>query len=139
MKRSISILLALFIMGCTSSNMNVDGNTELLGKWKLMEQLSDPGDGSGVYVPITSNRVVQFFSNGTVSMNGILCYMSSEVGDTNTGIYSELTEDNTFFDGEILPDNCEYSEAKVCYSIKEGKLILYYQCIEGCAQKFSKL
>ena len=53
-----------------------------------MEQLVDPGDGSGIFMPINSNRIFEFFSDGTVTVNGILCYISSEVGQQNSGTFS---------------------------------------------------
>lgn len=65
--------------------------------------------------------------------------MSSEVGEGNTGFFYESTKDNDFFDGEILPNNCEYRETKVYYNLEDNNLILWYQCIEGCGQKFKKI
>tara|TARA_R110000868_G_scaffold91812_6_gene254487 strand:- start:11953 stop:12375 length:423 start_codon:yes stop_codon:yes gene_type:complete len=140
MKKTILILLTLIFVSCTSDNDDAsnNGNLELLGTWKLVEQLVDPGDGSGVFIPITSDRQVEFFSNGTVTVNGVLCDMSSEVGSENSGIYSKL-EDNQYYDGQIIPNNCDYSETKLNYKIENSFLIIWYQCIEGCGQKFIKL
>ncbi len=140
MKKAILLLSTLVFVSCNSDNDDIsnNGNLELLGKWKLVEQLVDPGDGSGVFVPITSNRQIEFFSNSTVTVNGVLCYMSSEVGSESSGIYSKL-QDNPYNDGQIIPKNCDYSETKLNYKIENSFLIIWYQCIEGCAQKFIKL
>lgn len=140
MKNAILILLTLLLFNCKSDDGTPQRDTNLIGKWKLIEQLADPGDGSGTFEPIESDRIVAFFSNGTVTANGILCYMSSEVGDENSGTY-ESVETTSFSDGEITPDNCDsnFFNPVVYYKIEGANLILWYQCIEGCGQKFEKI
>ena len=139
MRSILFILLSLCVVGCTSNENNqpYEDNPELLGKWKLIEQLSDPGDGSGVFNPIESDREIEFFSDGTVVANGVLCYMSSVVGAQSSGSFSVL-EDNEYYDGEIIPDDCDYPETKLYYKIEGAYLIIWYLCIEGCGQKFVK-
>ena len=70
MKNSILILLAMFLLNCSSDDSKPSGETALIGKWKLIEQLADPGDGSGTFQPIESDIVIEFFSNGNVEVNG---------------------------------------------------------------------
>ena len=111
MKLKIVTLLTLLVIACTSNN-NTDVDTTLVGKWKLIEQLVDPGYGSGTFHPVSSNSVVEFFSDGTVTVNGEFCCMSTEVGAISSANYQE-TDDNMYFDCEILPAHCEYSETKV--------------------------
>ena len=141
MKNTLIILLSILLINCTSDDSKPkEENSELLGKWKLIEQLADPGDGSGTFQSIDSDRVIEFFSNGTVTANGILCYMSSEVGTENSGTYKSV-ETTSFSDGEITPNSCDlnFVDPKVFYKIEGSNLILWYQCIEGCGQKFAKL
>lgn len=142
MKKVALILITLFFINCTSNDSKPSSETELLGKWKLIEQYADPGDGSGDFRPIESDRVVQFFSNGTVSINGELCFMSSNVGDTETGtfIITSSDEADTTYDGEIIPNTCNSRSAKVYFDLNfNGNLVLWYPCIEGCGQKFKKI
>ncbi|GAA3599390.1 hypothetical protein Q4Q39_18795 [Flavivirga amylovorans] len=141
MKKGILIFLSLVLINCTSDDSKPkEEDSELLGKWKLIEQLSDPGDGSGVFNSIDSNRTIEFFSNGTVTINGILCFMSSQVGDESSGTYSAVSGSD-FSDGEIIPNDCDsnFVEPKVFYKIEGANLILWYLCIEPCGQKFIKL
>ena len=140
MRSILFILFSLCIIGCTSNENNqpYKGNPDLMGQWKLIEQLSDPGDGSGVFNPLESNRKIEFFSNGTVTVNGELCHMDSEVGEKNTGRFLAL-ENNDYYDGEIIPDNCDYEDTKLYYNLEGTNLIIRYLCIEGCGQKFKKL
>jgi len=142
MKKVALILLAIFLFSCTSDDNKPTDETGLIGKWKLIEQLADPGDGSGTFQPISSERVIEFFSDGTVSVNGNLCFMTSEVGKTVTGTYMKTSDNNsdTQFDGEIIPNSCSSRSAKVYFDLpSSGSLILWYLCIEGCGQKFTKI
>ncbi|WP_298239084.1 hypothetical protein [uncultured Algibacter sp.] len=142
MKKLIITIISIVFLCCSSDDAKPSGETELIGKWRLIEQLVDPGDGSGTFQPINSNRTIEFFKDGTVETNGILCFMSSEVGDVETGTYTLITDTNNNIqnDGEILPNTCISRSAKVYFDLPiTGNLILWYQCIEGCGQKFKKI
>ena len=141
MKKYLFIVLLVVISSCSSDDSK-SAEEGIVGKWKLMEQYSDPGDGSGDFQTINSNRVIQFLSDGTIEINGSLCFMASDVGDVETGTYviTSSNEADTTFDGEIIPNTCSSRSARVYFDLpKSGKLVLWYPCIEGCAQKFSKI
>ncbi|MBC3758798.1 hypothetical protein H7U19_10315 [Hyunsoonleella sp. SJ7] len=142
MKSILHLFLIALSMACTSDGGRPNSDNELIGKWKLIEQLVDPGDGSGTFQSIESERMIQFFSDGTVEINGVLCFMSSEVGDAEMGTY-EITGDNTAdttYEGEIIPNTCSSRSAKVFFNLPlDGNLILWYLCIEPCGQKFEKV
>ncbi|MEW4922768.1 hypothetical protein [Algibacter sp. 2305UL17-15] len=141
MKKIVLMFSMLMIFtSCSSDDSKPTDETGLIGKWKLIEQLADPGDGSGTFQPIASERVIEFFSDGTVAINGVLCFMSSEVGDKESGTYKLITDSDTQNDGEIIPNTCSSRSARVYFDLSvSGHLILWYQCIEGCGQKFEKL
>ena len=142
MKKYLLIVFLVIISSCTSDDSKPTDETGLIGKWKLIEQLTDPGDGSGTFQPISSERVIEFFSDGTVSINGDLCFMTSEVGETVTGTYIKTSDSNSDiqYEGEIFPNSCSSRSAKVYFDLPvSGNLILWYQCIEGCGQKFTKI
>lgn len=143
MKKTV---LALFItvvcFSCISDDDLPKYETQIVGKWKLIEQLLDPGDGSGTFQPISSNRVIEFFNDGTLEINGVLCFISLEVGEKESGIYMFNTDSNTDFqyDGEIISNSCSSRFIKVYFDLPvSGNLIISYQCIESCSQKFKKL
>lgn len=138
--KHILLLITILFISCTSNESQTIEDIELIGKWKLIEQLADPGDGSGTFQPIVSERTIAFLKDGTVEINGELCFMSSEVGDKETGYYKLITDFDAQYDGEITPNICSSRSARVYFDLPaSGNLILWYQCIEGCGQKFMKI
>ena len=140
MKHIILIVFTLFLFSCTSD----DGkprieNEELLGTWKVIELLEDPGDGSGTFQAVTYNRTVEFFSNGKVTASGTLCFMGTE-NNPSSGSFI-IDSESEFTEGEIMPNDCNSSPPfnRVSFKIEDSKLILWYPCIEGCGQKFIKI
>lgn len=134
MKYFLNILMITAIIGLASCND--DDNTpgaepELVNQWSLIEQLVDPGDGSGTFQPVESNKVIEFFSDGTVRSNSTLCFMDPDgTNQTFTGTYDpdEMT---------INPDDCSDDDfLRLTYEQDGGILYLYYLCIEPCGQKF---
>ncbi|MBI1288354.1 MAG: hypothetical protein GC178_12345 [Flavobacteriales bacterium] len=106
---------------------------DLLNKWHLIEQLADPGDGSGTFQPVDSEKTIQFFNDGTVSSNGSLCTMNTEVGSGSTGTYN--TTDST-----ITVDGCgNQLPYPMTYQMEGQFLILNYPCIEPCREKYEQV
>ena len=132
--RVLILITAIVFVACSNNDDSVD----LFGKWKLVEQLADPGDGSGVFITVNSNRTIEFFDDFTVVSNGALCIMSSETSSESTGTFFS-TEESSSIGGTILPDDCEFSNAQIIYKVENNKLILSFLCIEACQQKFVKI
>lgn len=132
----------MLLLNCTSDDGKAITNVEILGEWRLIEQLSDPGDGSGTFMPTDSNKTLEFFSDGTITSNGTLCYMNGQSTNASNGTY-ELISDaavDAQYEGFIFSENCDFPETKIGFNITaEGHLILWYFCIEPCAEKFIKL
>lgn len=142
MKSYVIILSILLMFGCSSDDSKPTTNTSLIGKWKLIEQYFDPGDGSGDFQTVESQRIIEFFNDETVKINGDFCFMSSEIGDVETGVFTVTSDEasDTTFDGEITPDTCGSGNVKVFFNLQaNGSLVLWFSCIEGCAQKFKKI
>lgn len=122
------MVVTLFFWSCTSDTHEVEIDHEFIGEWKLIEQYSDPGDGSGTYVPVESDRFIRFKTDGTVVTNGSFCTMTTETGAGTSAIYNIEEQ-------RIVVENCDY-ELKIMVSLVGEHLILSYPCIEGCGQKF---
>ncbi|WP_395062722.1 hypothetical protein [Flavobacterium sp.] len=130
MKKTISVLSVLFLFICCSKDKeNKSSETaEFIGRWKLTQVLSDPGDGSGVYQNVTENKTIEFLTNGTVVANYSLC------SDGNVLTAPYFADENY-----ILPNNCFAAGLNIHYQLEGNNLILYYPCIEACSYKFEKL
>lgn len=129
LKHATLLILGILIVTYFSS-CKKDENTTVVNKWKLIEQYSDPGDGSGDFNPVESNKTIEFFDNGTVVSNGSLCNMSYDADGQSTATYNDST---------IIPQNCDFEDYSIAYEIQGNNLILYFLCIEGCAQKYQKI
>lgn len=116
-----------------------------MGKWILTATYNDPGDGSGVYKSVDSEKTIEFFNNGTFSLNGPLCELPITVGENSTGKVRNSSYSNNFrliSNEECTMDNSSFDDSPYEYIalIKNSDLIIYYTaCIEGCAQKYQKL
>ena len=138
MKKILFVLFGTFLLvSCANDDNNASTNeAELVGEWLLKEVYADPGDGSGDYVSVESNKTLEFNSNGIVISNHNICYFTStidEVGafeynfDESTNLISGL-ECNTF------------TVSSLSFVLDESQdLILSYPCIEGCLMKFEKV
>lgn len=128
----ILLVSSLLLLLISCSKDNTDSETDLIGEWKLIEVNSDPGDGSGTFQSVESDKVVVFFKNGTVASNGTICHISIESNDPTSGTYS-LT------DSTISSPDCVQTEFEISFELINSKLILRYPCIEGCQEKFAKI
>lgn len=126
-----SILFFTIISLLFSCNKDISKVTNgLAGKWKLNEILMDPGDGSGTFSTVNSNKIIEFDNNGNVSSNGSLCDMSIETNISSTGTYSET-------DSTLKSDNCQSSTIR--YELNHNILIIIYPCFESCKAKYIKI
>ena len=138
MKNCILILIAVLFFNCSSDDdKSIIENKELLGKWKGIELLADPGDGSGTFQPVAYNRTIEFFNDGKVIANGTLCFMSSE-STPSSGTFTLISE-SEFSEGEIIPNDCNSDFYKISFKIEDSNLVLWYPCIKGCGEKFEKV
>jgi hypothetical protein len=128
------ILFTLFTAGILfSCNNDDDSNTnvKLTGNWKLIEVLADPGDGSGTFSSVESEKIITFENGGIITSNGNLCDMSISSNSQTSGTYSN--SELTFNSSEC--NNPDYS-----YTFEQNGniLIINYPCIEPCQAKYQK-
>ncbi len=127
------IFLVLWSFGvlfsCSKSEENT--NTDLIGKWKLIEVLADPGDGSGTFHSVSSDKIIEFHSTGTVTSNGSICSMSIESNSSSSGTFS-------LSDSTINSPDCSAYPLKIGFQKEGSILIISYPCDEACMEKYSK-
>lgn len=134
--KNLKILAVLFLIIFTACSDDTtheqlpEENAAVLGSWKLIEQLADPGDGSGTFQPITSDKVLVFNANGVVeSKNGSLCAPYSD----------EMRDSGTFSSTDsLIYTMCSNPNiAQISFKIEGGILRLDYASNEGFSQKYS--
>jgi hypothetical protein len=129
MKKSIVFLIFLgFLLSCNKKNDQI--SSTIVGTWKLIEVLADPGDGSGTFQPVNSTKTIIFDANGNVSSNGAICDMSTGTNISSTGTYSDTQATINSIDCQSLTIN---------YELNNTTLILIYPCIEPCKAKYIKV
>lgn len=101
----------------------------IFGEWKLIERLVDPGDGSGEYVPVQSEKKLIFFENGTVTSNGSLCLSGDLTDNGDQGEFS-------LGDSLIHPQSCPQTEVRFIWN--QELLEVEYVSIETIKEKFLK-
>lgn len=135
MKKLLYLLsLSLVLLSCRETSEPID-TSDLVGQWQLAEQYFDPGDGSGTFSPIASDKRIEFFDNGIYSSNGQLCTMSPDSDQPSSGIIIPA-------DGKLKSDNCGVNSDRdvlVSYKIEDDFLELSYSCYEGCRQRYKKI
>ncbi len=133
MKKSIPVIfLSVILISCSENDPDLD-ETSIHGKWLLVEQLADPGDGSGTFQPVDSDNTIEFFADGKFRSNFILCSMGTNSGQSGQGTFS-ITENL------IFPADCPWAEDRgLSFEWEDVTLKIYYPCIEPCAQKFKKI
>lgn len=106
---------------------------ENIEKWKLIEQLADPGDGSGTFQPVDSDRTLEFLiDEETVRSNGSFCGMGTSANGEVTATYNAEEK-------YIMVDGCGGTPFKILYNFDEEFLYLRFPCIEPCAQKYERV
>lgn len=126
MKISFAILVILSLFTSCKKNKR----DSLTGTWELKEVLMDPGNGSGVFTAVGSDKNLVFHTNGNVNSNGIICDMSIESNTSTAGTYSAI-------DSTIISTACPNLILK--YEVSGDTLILIYPSIEACKAKYIKV
>ena len=128
-KTLLTLFLSGILLSCNKSDYNKD--FELIGTWELIEVLSDPGDGSGTFHKVSSDKVLIFQSDGTILSNGSICDMSIESVSSSSGTYS-------LSDSTINSSDCPNTPIKIKFHKTGSTLTISYPCFEACIAKYVK-
>ena len=126
--------LLMFMLGCEKDQTEA---TDIMGEWKLVEEKIGSAIIIGeptVFEPVQSNKTITFYSNGTFSSNGDMCFMTNQASSQNTGLYYESLL-------SIEPNGCQSAAASsgIKYQLDADTLIISYQCFEACQQKYYRI
>ena len=112
----------LITLACTKS---ADNNSSIIGRWKLTETLADPGDGSGIWMPATTNYIIQFNEDSTAYENPVNPYR-------NVNRYSVIN-DSTLTLFYSTGTSFSYH-----FKIESNTLTIMGGCIEACGTKYKR-
>lgn len=127
-----TVIGIILLISCDSSDDagNILTN-DIVGTWQLTASLSDPGDGSGTFRSVSSNKTITFNSDGTFTSNGNVCDISITTSTATNGTYN--TMDNT------INANCGTINLPISYSIDNLTMDISYICIEACESRYRKI
>ncbi|MEM5564292.1 hypothetical protein WNY78_04225 [Psychroserpens sp. AS72] len=128
----VYIVMVFSLFACSDDDKAKITDAELIGTWKLSQVYMDPGDGSGDFTNVDSEKTITFLSEGTINSNADLCGISSEIGQPSTGTFSET-------EMTITVQDCDVSPFELLFEIEGNHLIVSYFCIEACQEKYVKL
>ena len=131
MKKILFTLITVGILFSCHNDNDSNIETTLIGNWKLIEVLADPGDGSGIFISVQSDKIITFENDGIITSNGNLCDMSISSDNQTTGTYS--ISESTY-----NSSNCNNPNYNFTYEQSGNILIVNYPCFEPCRAKFIK-
>lgn len=120
-------VLALLSSCAKDSNNSSSSSDGIVSQWELIEQYSDPGDGSGGFEPVSGQKYVIFNEDATVTCYGDLCSMLLEDTEISNGTYDDMAM-------TITADEC--SGQLLFYAFEDSKLIISYPGDEPCQEKY---
>lgn len=132
MRRLLLLTIILAFISCSKEEeTGKSSENGLSGKYTLQEQLTDPGDGSGSFKKVDSDRYIRFSGNLWES-NGNLCKFSTSTENPSLGEINVKKE-------KLVINSCTSNQnAELSFEISGDTLFLNYQCIEPCAQLYLK-
>lgn len=123
------LFLAFFTFSCADDEDSI-APAGIVGEWELVEFLADPGDGSGVFEPVDSDKRITFTEQNTFSATESMCSFNDD--SASTGTYS--LEDNT-----ISTEDCATAGGSpIGLELVGEELIISYLCIEPCQEKYRR-
>ncbi len=123
----ISVSVLLLALGCST-----DKKDHLEGRWELVAELADPGDGSGTFQPTNREKYLEFTSAREVVSNVSHCMFSENADSGKSGSYS--------LEESVLIFTCDSGEESYSFQLINDELILNFpRCIEPCQEKYKRV
>lgn len=122
------LFCSLFLCQCTEPVESLASKVE--GRWRLVEVLIDPGDGSGEFETTEMDISLEFQNEGIVIGNGILCGF----GESIALLQGEYTQDS------LILTNCSNGLIRNRLSLRDGTLVIWsLHCREPCIARLERI
>ena len=131
MKKLLTICFLCMVVSACKGDDDTTGN-EIVGVWRLIQISVDPGDGSGSFQNVDTDKTIEFKADGTLISNGSICTVSTETGMNSLGTYSLV-------DFTITSEDCVQTELAIRFELVNSTVIVSYPCIEACREKYVPL
>jgi hypothetical protein len=131
MKRIVLLLICMSICFACNDDEGLPLEVDLVGEWRLVENLADPGTGTGTFQPVNSQKVITFHEDGRITSNGSLCDITITSDNPTEGVYSLI--DSTF-----TTQACGFDGTLYSFEKNRNTITIYYLCIEACGSKYVK-
>ncbi len=126
---AILSVLVIGLFGCEEEKEVIE---EADSTWQLEAILADPGDGSGTFQTVESDKTVSFYADGTLTSNGSLCIMGVDTDTTFNATYNSA-------DLTIETDCWSDLPIQMNYNISNDTLLIHYPCFEACIERYIQL
>ena len=121
---TLSIVAIIAVSACRKDG--VKGNVSLTGKWVAVQDLADPGDGSGTWQPVQVKSTLQFSEDGTLGGSTFSTYTKYALKDSVTLAFTGRDSVYQEYYYKISHDTLTMSPS---FPIR---------CIEACGTRFKK-
>lgn len=141
MKKLFILLLTSTLLGCASalddaSPSYLTGNSNLIGEWKLVEYLADPGNGTGTYQRAEGRftEIIEFRADGRFLARTDLGLSRAQLFEYYKVIDGQRIELIYKTSTSTLPTHIwRYSD------LTATTLTLSYGCIDPCSGKYVRV
>lgn len=136
----IAVFLLLLAVSCKKDQASEENIDSIIGKWKLIETYADPGDGSGRWNTVKSNKTLEFKNNGQIKVdNGSFAFgLFPGEKDESTYVLEPYTGVQTMEAHRYIL-KIQKLEHHPMVMFENGKLKIEYFCIEGCGERYEKI
>lgn len=130
------LFLPILFVSCSSDdNFVIDYLPTNNSLWQLEATLFDPGDGSGTFTPVQSDRILAFEVSRIIS-NGPFCSLTAPVGPEEVAVYGAA-------ETEIIAAPCNSGRDSLrlilTYEEAADRLMLDLGCEEPCQLRYKRL
>ena len=112
--------------------------SNIVSCWKLVELLDYPGNDSGTYQPVISEKQLIFRKDGIVKSNFMFCCLG-DASNLKTDSYAKYDDTKKTINFYYSYNKKRKQVALHYYYLNDSILELDHPCEEGCGEKYLKI
>lgn len=125
--------LVLSLISCRKDDVPTAQNNGLIGKWRLYERYSDPGDGSGKWYNVKAKNaeVIEFRTDSTLRVIA-LAPASGWFGSQTPQRFTVRGQEFYLYDTQPQIEPL----SGIGFEVTPERLTLHFPCDEGCGGRY---